>query len=327
MDRYREWNKAGGVTKDDEILGNAMDGKWDKAVVNTAYGAPGWAAAKDMLKPQAHTYVGGSPEALAANRAQYDAGIQTGQGYTANGMNMAGVGANVALGAVPLAQQQNAAAMGMWGAGMGLGQQGTAAQNAAIGASIASARQNVGSQAQLQQQMANDAQARQMMAMASAARGGNQAAAMRNANAQASQNALITNQQLGLMRLQEAQNRRDAITQAQQYAAAQYGGQAGLGYGTAAQGLGAANQASGQIGQIGGTVGGIGTAIAGAGNQMQGQYLNAELDNNRTQAEMDARWQEADAKRRAGLVKGISQGIGSMFGGGGGGMMGGMGGG
>lgn len=324
MQRYREWNKAGGVKPSDEIAGNFARGNYAQGAVNLAYGAPGWAAAKDMMKPQSHVYMGGSPDALAANRQQYDQGIQAGQGYTAQGVGMANQGANIIGSAVPLAQQQRDAGMAMYGIGLGTGVGGIGRQDSMLNSSIANASRNVGSAAQLQQQMATDAQGRQMAMMAASARGGNQAAAMRNAAAQGSQNALASNQQLALMRLQEAQNQRDAITQAQQYAAGQYGGQAQLGYGVAAQGLGAATQNSGQIGQLGQGIGGIGSNIAGVGNQMQGTYTNAEIANNEAQLKADQAWQEADAKRRAGLVKGISSAVGSMFGGGGGGGMGGM---
>lgn len=258
---------------------------------------------RNALKGPDASYAGGGKDALAANRAQYDAGILAGGDQIGRGEAAALYGAGTAADAAGMGA-------GLYGTGMQLGDSGIGGQNAALDASIAASQRNVASLAEAQQRAANDELGRRMLGQAAAARGGNQAAAIRGAQQVGSQNALQTNQQLGLLRLQEDQAQRAAQIQAQQFAAGQYGQQAQLGYGTA-------NQGAGQVNTAASTIGGIGGDIMNAGNATQGQFLQAEIEQNKAQLAADQATQEAKSKHKAGLLKGLTSGIASIYGGGG----------
>lgn len=268
---------------------------------------------RSLNEPPPPSFLGGSAEALQQRRDMYQSGIGTGQNIQMAGLNVAGQGAATLDRAGMQAQQDRANAYGMTGIGYGIGSQGLGSQNAALDASIANAGRDVGSAAAQQMRMANDVNAQQMMGMASAARGGNQAAAMRNAQAQGSQNALATNQQLGLMRLQEAANQRDAVTQAQQAAAGMYGNQAQLGYGMAGQGISQAQQSTGQLATTGAQTGQIGLGMSGIGTTSQGQYINALTETDKAQLDADKAQAEAAQKSKGGVAGVVGKVIGSIF--------------
>ena len=311
-------NLTGGSTETAEgiFTGDFGKVKHDAGNMAKSFGSALSAAPlRNALRGPESVYAGGSKEALEANRAQYDAGILAGQGQVGRGEGLAFAGADVAGQAAGMAQGTYGAAGGLYGTGTQLGASGIGSQNAALGASIASAGTQTGSLAEALARQTTQEQGQQMMGQAASARGGNQAAAIRGAQVQASQNALATNQQIGLMRLQEERARQDAITQAQQFAAGQYGNQAQLGYGTAEAGLGAQNAATGQVNAAGSTIGGIGGSVMGAGTTTQGQFLNAEVQQNTAQANADMEIQKAKSAHKAGLLKGLSSSVGSMFGG------------
>lgn len=267
---------------------------------------------RSLNKPPPPSYSGGSQDALAANRAQYDAGILAGQDQNLRGEGLSMYGAEVANTAAQMGAGTYDASQGLYGAGMATAMTGMGGQTSALDASIAAANRNVGSIAEAQQRMANDTQARQMAGLAASARGGNQAAAMRNANAQSSQNALVNNQQIGMMRLKEEQDLRASQTQAQQFAASQYGDRAALGYGTATSGLGAANTATGQVNTAGSTIGGIGSNIMGSGSDATKTFTDAELRQNEAQLKADAEHESAKKASKGGVKNIVSNIIGMV---------------
>lgn len=317
---YEEWNRQAGVQQKDDIFGNITRGNYKQAAINAAYGAPGWAAARELLKGPRGVYMGGSQDALAANRNQYDAGILGGQGQNARGEGIAMAGADTLGTAAEMGMGTYGAGMGLAGLGMGIGSRALDAQGRSLTGALDTARTDIGSQAALQQQMANAAQTNTMMKTAAAARGGNAAAALRSATAQGASNQIATNNNLALLRMQEAKDRRDAQIQAQQFAAGVQGDNAQLGFGTAAQGLGVANNATGQVNNAGSGIGAIGGSIMGSGNTATSTFVNAEVEQNKSQLAADQATEEAKRKHKAGILGGISKAVGGMFGGGGGGI-------
>lgn len=271
-------------------------------VANSVGSALSAAPLRNALKGPDSTYYGGSKEAGAAYQARDDAGIMAGMDTTGTAVDVAGSAVNMAGGTYDRANV-------LASTGYDLGGQGIGSQNAALDASIGAAGMQVGSLAEQMARQQTDQQARQLMGMASQARGGNQAAAMRTAQQVSAQQAAGTNQQLALLRLQEEQDRRAGMIQAQQFAAGQYGGQAELGYGTAGSALDVQNASTGQVNQAGSTIGEIGTTTTG-------QFLDAETARLQAQLEADQKTQEAKSAHKAGLLKGLSSGISSMYGGG-----------
>jgi hypothetical protein len=314
--QYSRANEHAGVRPQDEIFGEFARGNYGNGAYNALVGKPGLQAFRTLMAGPKGTAMGGSLAALDANRQQYDQGILAGQDQNARGEGIAMAGADLAGLAGDMGMGAYGAGMGIAGLGAGAIGSGFGGQNAALGVLRNTAGMDVGSAAQLQQQMANDQLSSQMMGNAAAARGGNAAAALRNASMQASANQLQTNQQLALMRQQEAIAQRDAKMQAAQFEASQYGDRAALGFSGAAQGLGAANAAGGLVNQAGSTIGGIGGGIMGSGTQNTGNFLDAEVAQNKAQAEIDQKHQEAKAAHRKGIMDMIGKGA-SMMGGGG----------
>jgi hypothetical protein len=315
--RYDAWNRQIGVGPKDDILGSALRGDYGQAAINVAYGAPAFAAAQKAFEGPKRTYVGGSKEAMEANRAQYDQGIMAGQDASARGEGVAMYGADTAGGAADMARGTYGDASNLFGQGTAIGQSGMAGQDAALGASISAAGKNVGSLAEMQSRQMVDAQNKAMNAQAAQARGGNAAAAIRNAQDKASENQLANNQLLTQTRLKEDQDRQIRIADAQSRAAAQYGDRATMGYNSAAQGLGAQNTATGQVNTAGSTIGGIGGDIMGSGNQQQSTYVNAEIESNKAQNTADQAYRENKQKSKDKWLDKVGSAIGGMFGGGG----------
>lgn len=256
--------------------------------------------------PPAKSYLGGSAEADAQTRgalaAQGAASFGTGMGQQQQGVGMLGQAGNQTY-------FDRQAGMGMYDSGMGLGSSGVSQQNQALGALLQQAQARTPSQAQAQLQAGQDMNARRMMAMASNVRGGNQAAAMRNAMSVGSEMGMQTNQQAGMLRAAEEQQRQQNILNAQQFAAGSYGQQAGLGYGLAGQGLGAAQQSTGQMGQFGANV-----AQAGLGQQNVGLGAYGIIsDSDKARLEADRANASAAATSRNPLGIG-GQVLGGIFG-------------
>lgn len=257
--------------------------------------------------PIQQSYLGGSAEAEAAARAAL-----TAQGNASFGSGMAqqqgGVGMLAQAGQQAVTDRGNAYAL--YNRGTQLGGQGIDQQNAMLQGLVAQAQQQGPSAAQAQLQQGLDQTQRSMLAQASAARGGNQAAAMRNAQMAGSQMAQQTNQQAAVLRAQEAQQRQQNILGAQQYAAGSYGQQAGLGYGMAGQGLGAAQNSTGQLGQFGANV-----SQAGLGQQNVGLGSYGILsDRDKAKLEADRAHASASATQRSPLGAAGTV-IGAIFGG------------
>lgn len=255
----------------------------------------------------APSYIGGSPEELARRQA-----MLSGQAQASFGTGMAqqqqGVGMLGQAGDQSRADRSNA--YGMFNQGMGLGSGGIDRQNAQLNSLLAQAQFEGPSQAQAQMQQGLDQTQRAMLGQAAQTRGGNQAAAMRNAQSAGSQMALQTNQQAAILRAQEAQQRQQNILGAQQFAAGSYGQQAGLGYGLAGQGLGAAQQSTGQLGQFGANV-----SQAGLGQQNVGLGAMGILTD-QDKAQMEAERANRSAEKTARNPLGIGgQILGGIFGG------------
>lgn len=247
----------------------------------------------------APTAFGGTPEAAALKTARNADGMATGMGYVDQGV--AGLSGNAAMGN----QLANS--------GLSLGASGVAGQDRALGGLLGTANTQVGSLAQAQQNMASQQLAQQMNAQAASARGGNQAAAMQGAQAQGSMNALQTNQQLGLMRLQEEQARKQDIMGAQTVAANAMGQRASLGYGTAAQGIGASTQANSNIAGVGA---GINKDYLGADVAQDKAQLDADTAIAMKQAEIDAEYNKRAQAAKGGVLGFMGKAVGSYIKGG-----------
>ena len=299
-----------GIYGGGQVVGGVLTGKrLGQSVISSITAGP----LRALNNPPPRQYMGGSKEALEAKRAQYEQGMIAGVDQNSRGEATAMQGANVAGQGAVMGAGTYDTAMNLASTGQNVAQGGMASQDAMLGSSVANASQQLGSLAAAQQQMANDTQARQMQAQAAAARGGNSAAAMRNADMQSSQNALVNNQQLGAMRLQEEQARNARITQAEQVAAGQYGDRAAMGYGTAAQGLGAANTATGQVVNAGSTIGNIGGNTMQSGNTMSGNFINAEVAQNKAQLDADEKNASAKQGAKGGVLGMVGKAIGSIF--------------
>lgn len=237
-------------------------------------------------------YFGDTAEQADAYRNQYESGIQGGNATMGQGVGMMGDAARYAQG-------NTALGVDMYRQGQSMGQAQMDAQNAQIATMLRQTNTQGASVAQEQMRQGLDQSQRAMMAQAASARGGNQAAAMRTAQATGSQMALDVNQQAGVLRAQEQQAFLARKLQAQQMAAQAYGQQSQLGFGMQGQGVGLANQAAGIYGQMGQATGQLGLGS-------QGQFLDARTSmetaalNSDTQIAM-AKAQAQQAKR-AGLL-------------------------
>lgn len=262
--------------------------------------------------PPKQSFFGGSQEDLDRLRNVYETNAKNantlGAVESRSGAGMLGTASGYA-------GQDRTAAYGLMGNGYDIGRSGMENQDQQIGSLLTQAQQRTPSLAQAQLRAAQDENSRRMMGMAAGGRGGNQAAAMRNAGAMASQNALITNQQAGQLRAQEEAQRQQNILAAREYAARAYGDRAGLGYGLTVQGLGAAENSTGQIGQIGNALGNLGVAQQNVGLGW-GTLTN---DVNKSQLETDRGWASAEsaAKSPAAAFGAGLGGVTQLWGGGG----------
>lgn len=275
-------------------------------------------------------WLGGSRDALDKLRTRYAEGQTAGQNQIDWGMQQ-GVDAGLAsLGqAGANAQSQGIQAGNYSVEGMDIGRAGLAEQDAALGrqndvtlAMLGTAAQRGPSAAQAQMRMGLDQTQNAMMAQAASARGGNAAAAMRNAQAQGSSMALQTNQQAGILRAQEEAQQRAQLVNAQAQAAGIYGGQqqtmgqrAGMGYGMQGQGLGLQQGANAQLMDVGSAQGQLGLGRANVGLAQQGNYLSAEQAANAAQLEASRAGEDSKARNKGGILSGVAGAIGGMFGG------------
>lgn len=263
--------------------------------------------------PPKQSYLGGSQEALDAQRAQLGGIGQA--SYGAGTQNAAQGGAMLGQ-AGGFAQADRDAAMGYSAQGQQLGMAGIGGQNLAVSNARGLAGQSTDSLAQMQLQQQSNANQRAMMAQAASARGGNQAAAMRQAQTVGANMQLQTNAAAGQMRAQEQQAALQRQLAVEQMAAGVGGQQAGLGYGMQGQGLGMAQQSTAQIGQLGAQQGQLGVSQQNVGLGAYG-VLN---DGNKAQLETDRGWASADSAARspAAAFGGILGGVTQLWGGGGG---------
>lgn len=277
-----------------QTLGGVFTGDWDKAkgglkrAGSSVLSAMTGGALRGLNQAPPQQYLGGSPEALAARQAQYQQGIAQGNALLGTGAGVTGMAGDQAM------QDR--------GFGYGVAAQGLGAQDAAVNSARRLAGQNTTSLALLQQQ-AGLAQAQQaMLGQAAAARGGNQAAAIRNAQQLGSQAALDTNMQAAQLRAAEQQaalNRRIGVEQL----ASQVGGQQlGLGAGMAQQG-------TSQLGSLG-----LGIGQLGLGSQ--GQFLGAQSAADQAQLDADTKHASASKAASGGIMGVAGKVIGGLFGGG-----------
>jgi hypothetical protein len=260
--------------------------------------SPGEVRSGRLLETPREVYVGGGSAEASDRKNMYKAGIGSGAGLTDYGVGVAGQGA----GMLGQAGQQ---AIAYGAEGQGIGQFGLNSQNAAIANARGLAGQSTDSLALLQLQQAQDTNTQRMLGMAAQARGGNQAAALRNAQAMGSQNQLVTNQQAAQLRAGEQQAALNRQLGVEQMAAGVGGQQAGLGYGMYGQGIGMLGQAGAQTGQIG-------TSLAGTGVQQQGVYVGALAGHDRTQAELDAEREKARREQKNKIFDGVMGSVGSF---------------
>ena len=282
--------------------------------------AAGVSAAKVKGDKAKQRYYGRSPEQEQAYRQYYGAGMVSGQQQIDSGVGQLQQGTQYAQNigtrgeAVQgrgLAAADRSAALMDQGSGM-LGESYDLQRQAALG--------NAPSQAEQLLRANADEAARQQMGIASAARGGNQAAAMRNASTVGNQMQLQAGQQAGALRAQEMAQARSSMSQ---IGAAQ----SNVGAQRAQLGLGLMDQGFNQQRFSAESQMGAGRYIGDLGTQREANYMNAQqtmegqvLDSS-TQIEIErAKAQQAKKDRRVGamgmLVGGGAKIIGSGMGGG-----------
>lgn len=269
------------------------------AVAGTAAGIRAARVKGDQARRQ---YYGGSKEMTQAYRKNYDQGVvNSGQEY-ANGIGQMNQGV------------QMAQAVGRQGVGIETGgiramatgaeasRRASIAQQNALGMMRGAAEGNAPSQAELMMRAQSDQVAQQQMAMASAARGGNQAAAMRNAGAAGNQLQLQAIQQGGALRAGEMAQAREQYAGLGSQMWQQGMSKQQLGLQQVNTGLGA--QQFGAESQIG-----AGQARADMGVQRESNWLDAQsqfetaLLDSRTQTELGrSKAQQAKKDRRVGAM-------------------------
>jgi len=190
--------------------------------------------------------------------SEYGAGIASGSAQQDNAVGMLGAGA--LQGARYSREGRDVARYGFGAArnsmDRSVGARGS--QEDALRLQSMAARGQAPSQAELMLRANAGRAARQNMGLAASSRGGNQAAAMRNASMANSQAQLELGQQAGALRAAEMAQARDAYMagstgiRGQDIGSAQVGASlAGLGLGAQGQGISLQNQAAGAIGELG----------------------------------------------------------------------------
>lgn len=291
------------------------------AIVGGALAAGGGAAAVRAAKVPGQDYrkqtYGGSKQVFDAYRQQYGEGVDSGVAQMNTGIG--GIGRSLSqTDAISRYGQQQGAGLSARGDTLydqGLSQfaRGSEAQGQALGLISQAAQGRVPSAAELMLRQNAQAAAQQGQALATTARGGNQAAAMRDATQAAVAGRVQAGQQAAVLRAQEmAQARGDLAGLGSQIygqgaAPAQMGLQAiGQGIGTS---LGAQQfdaQANMDAGQY----------LAGLGAGREGQYLTAQqqLESEAYQGALEAeRMRQAGQQRKSDRLWGLA---GTLIGGG-----------
>lgn len=254
-------------------------------------------------------YFGGDKKAYDATRAEYGA---LGAGLAAEGQTRTGEGYNLLGEAYTDASGDHSRAKFYENQGYGIGQQAMQSQDMDLYNLQSMAGRNTDSLAQAQLQAGLEQTQRTMAAQAASARGGNQAAALRNAQATGAQMALQTNQQAAMMRAQEQQAQLAREMAAQQYAGNVHGGRAQMGYGMQGQGLGLAQGATQGEAQIANQMAGIGLE---QGGQALGAYgLRNQVDS--AQLGTDVNYNSALAAGSSPLVvaNAVTNGVAAYYG-------------
>lgn len=331
-----DWGKAGTAFN---VLADPMGilGVSDNNVTNM------FGKDKDKaIKPDPNLgYLGGDPNASKAYLDQYQGGIASGKGQTQMGidrMNSAGgmgIGLrNQGLASTNLGTETFRGGVGLAGNGIGLANKDRGIQLEAANMQRGAALGLAPSQAQQLMRANSDQLARQQMAQASSARGGNQAAAMAAAQAGASQQSLAMGQQLAALRAQEMAQARGAYGEIggqirgqdlQQSAAgaqiAGLGGQmTGLGYNAQNQGIGALQTSGANIANIGQAR--EATYLGSLNDQLSGER-DARIDLEMARLGQARADREAKQKRQGALLGMAGTVVGGMYGGPAGGAAGG----
>lgn len=298
------WDSGAGLAKG---LEGTFTGDWDeaKAGAKQLFGSVSSALSGGVLRSlntaPPKQYVGGSEEAYNDRLGMYRGGVAD-----------AGADVDVGLGAARIAGGNALAdrgnALGYAGEGMGIGRSGIERQDQALSLLLNQAQARTPSLAQAQLQAGLDQTTRGMQGMAAQTRGGNQAAAMRNAARAGTDMALQTNQQAAMLRAQEEAQRQQNILNAQQYAAGSYGNRAGMGYEMGGRGLGMAADSTN-------TLGNLGLGYANVGANREGTYLEGLSEFDKAQVELEKARTKAAAESRGGIMGAVGKGIGMIFGG------------
>jgi hypothetical protein len=258
---------------------------WDN-LKNGVYSALTAQSLLGLNKPPPQQFLGGSQEALDQRRQMYMAGLQGGNEMM--GLGAAGAGDGMGMAAADRGYGYDLAGAGIVGQAMAIDQ----ARQMAARPTDSLAR------LQLQQGLAQNQQA--MLAQAAQARGGNQAAAMRQAQMLGTQEALQTNAQAAQLRAAEQQAAINRQLGVEQMAAQASGQQLGLGMGAAQAGTAQYSQNALGVGQLG-----LGS---------QGQYLDAQAQADKAQLEADTKWASAKKAAQGGIMGTVGRAIGSFFG-------------
>lgn len=241
------------------------------------------------------SYYGGSQEALDATRTAYNEGIQSGQGQVNAGLQSIGQGVESAQGVAQQGQDLYGRGGNYLDQANAQFRRGSMVQNDALRHIGAAARGEAPSQAEAMLAANADDAARRGMALASTARGGNQASAMRSAAMAGSQGALAAGQQAAALRAAEMAQARGELAALGQglYAQGQIPGQMGLS--AIGQGLGAQQFGANALM-------GAGQFTAGLGAGREASYLGAQQNVEQSQlaAQLDYdRRRQAEAQRRS----------------------------
>jgi hypothetical protein len=246
------------------------------ALLAAAGTASAISAAKVKGDAARRQYYGGSADMADAYRQLYGQGIDAGRADQAAGQQYVGQGVEAAQGVSDQGQQLYGVGQRSLAAGTAAQAQAQAqlaeaykAQRFAAGIGLAPGLQAPTSQAELLLRANADQAAMQQMGIASAARGGNQAAAMRNAAAYGDQMRLQSGQQAAALRAQEIAQARAAMAGVAAQTAQLGLGQYQMGVDATGQGLGA--QQFGAQSQLG-----AGQFMGELGAQREATYIGAQ---------------------------------------------------
>lgn len=254
------------------------------------------------------TVLGGSEDELERIRNAALGGTAKGARYTQGGVDAA----NLALGDFGRAVESGGLNASR---GMGPTYSGpTAREQVLLGRMGVLGEQawNAPSKVALVSQQQQDELGRQMIGAASAARGGNQAAALRNAGAAAQDASLVAQQQIAQAQLEETDRRRALQFEAQRATLAGTQAALGLGVQAGAARAGATNQAQ-QIYQAGlGQYGQLGLGLGQLGLGTEELYSGKEMQANSAQLEADRQYAAAKAAATQQLVSNGAMAVGSL---------------